>query len=175
MVSGRPSGFYPDCWGSIPHGRTLISHGLDNHLYGINNGPCPALPGPVAHLGERCFCKAEVESSSLSRSICHLFRRVVRHRHKSPSDILAELLNESRKLVANTETLTAAVAANQAAVAANTTAVTAAVDAITNDPTQAAVDAAVTQVQADTTQVEANTTALDNAVTPPAPVPPVEG
>ena len=108
--------------------------------------------------------------------LCHLFRRVVnRHRHKSPSEILSDLLYESRQLVANTEALTAAVAANEAAVAANTTAVTAAVDKITNDPTQAAVDAAVTQVQADTTQVEANTTALDNAVTPPAPVPPVEG
>lgn len=91
-----------------------------------------------------------------------MFRRVVnRHRHKLPSDILAELLYESRELVANTEALTAAVAAN-------TTAVNAAVTDITDQDTQAAVDAA-------TTQVEANTTALDNAVTPPAPVPPVEG
>lgn len=90
------------------------------------------------------------------------------HRHDNPLlEVLEILLQEQRNLVANTDALTAAVAANEAAVAANTTAVEAAVAAIKNDADQAAVDAATSAVQTNTTQVEANTASLNSAVNPP--------
>jgi hypothetical protein len=62
--------------------------------------------------------------------------------------------------MANTEALTAAVAANVEAV-------TAAAAHITNTDAQPAIDAAATQI-------EANTVTLNDAVTPPVAVAPVE-
>lgn len=93
-------------------------------------------------------------------------------RHYEPlREVLDKLLQEQRELVANTDKLAAAVAANQTAVADNTTAIQAAIETITSDADQAAVDAATTAVETNTQQIEANTQSLKNAVNPPvAPV-----
>ena len=90
-------------------------------------------------------------------------------------EIAEQLLHEQRRLVANTNALTAAVSANEAAVAANTTAVEAVVAAINNADDQVAVDAATSAIEASTTQVTASTTALDTAIAPPAVEPTVSG
>lgn len=97
-----------------------------------------------------------------------LLEEFFKHRHHEVplSEVLEHLLREQRELVANTDALTAAVAANEAAVAANTTAVEAVVELVKNDADQAAVDAAVTAVTTSTTQVEANTATLDKLVHP---------
>jgi hypothetical protein len=165
--------FNPKDSGSYPDGLTLISHGLDNHLYGINNGPCPALPGALAHLEEHLLCTQEAIGSSPICSTTYPIKEVLlkdRHHPEPPFDeVLEQLLRKQEQLVANTEALAAALSANEAAVAANTTAVEAVVTLINNDSSQAAIDAATTVVENGTTQVEANTATLDKVTNPPVP------